>query len=298
MKTGVAMGTTEIRLRKGATGSSAECRGPNCNKPAEYFNRTFHADGSITTWPCDAAGKPVAMFSACTCAIDDTGAVTCKCLGECDYKSKGVAMMSSVTADEKTVCVMLGTSEAKYVAARDRRQQQMRGTAPAVALDARTIVARVPLKASDVAAEVCRDLGITETAFAASFKRRRAGEPLVLMANKENAPSGIVGPPIVGEALEQYRDEIESEAVDSQRLVTEARKAIDEFWRNRTGRMRGRLLRVRQRCSSARSIGSRRPSPIASLRMETGNKMPGGNSRSNRLVRAGHRRPDGVGAAE
>jgi hypothetical protein len=79
---------------------------------------------------------------------------------------------------------------------------------------------------------ICRQLGADPAAFAARLADRRAGKSTVFSSQprrRENAPSGIVGPPIVSEALQEHRDEVEDGSVDSRRLVMEAQKAIGEF---------------------------------------------------------------------
>jgi len=84
----------------------------------------------------------------------------------------------------------------------------------------------------DDALAICAQFGNDPAQFAALLAARRAGRPLVLSArtaNREKAPSGIIGPPIAEEAYYEHRKEIESPSIDSESLAREAQKSIAQF---------------------------------------------------------------------
>jgi hypothetical protein len=226
MNTHVALGTAvEIRLGKGRNGRSTN-HGPRCNIPAPFIGRTFHADGTMEVWPSDARGNRIAVVSGCVCRIDSAGSVTCECAGQCNCVNKrevAATMSRQLTPDEKKICAAFGTSESAFIAARDKRShRQMHGEV------ARTF-GGVTFTADELA--VCRQFG-NDPAVIAALRDRRAGKSTVFSSQprrRENAPSGIIGPPIVSEALQEHRDEVEDGSVDSRRLVMEAQKAIGEF---------------------------------------------------------------------
>jgi hypothetical protein len=129
----------------------------------------------------------------------------------------------ALSADEKKICAAFGTSESNYLAAKADR---LRGGTKHMT---QRIFAGVALTDDQLA--ICRSMGTDPAVFAARLKDRLAGKLLILSSQTqgENGPSGIIGPPIVAEAFQEHRDEIEDTSIDSRRLVMEARKSIDEF---------------------------------------------------------------------
>jgi hypothetical protein len=79
---------------------------------------------------------------------------------------------------------------------------------------------------------ICNLFGGDPAEFARRLKDRRAGKAVVFSAQPrtmENAASGIIGPGIVDEAFDEFRDEIEKPSVDARMLAQEAAAAIDRF---------------------------------------------------------------------
>jgi hypothetical protein len=92
------------------------------------------------------------------------------------------------------------------------------------------------LAVTDEELAICDSVGADRTQFAKMLADRRAGKPLVLAAAhtrvNENPPSGLIGPPIVDEALDEHRDELNGASSNHLHLVQEARKSIDQFLAN------------------------------------------------------------------